>query len=98
MTFTRWWWLALLVLGFGIPEAVAIARHRIGDTFSASWQTWLGTFTNPRHRWARRAVFTAFFGALYVHFTFGVHAWPWLIVPGAGMAAVAALSMLRGER
>lgn len=33
-TFTHWYWPLWLVLGFGVPELIALIRHRSQDTFS----------------------------------------------------------------
>lgn len=32
--FFSWWWAAWLAIGFGVPEALALARKKTGDTLS----------------------------------------------------------------
>lgn len=87
----RYYWLTLIVVGFGVPEAIALIRHRVPDTFSASWWKWLGTY-GGRFNVQRRVIGGAFFAALFAHFEFGVHGWPWLIVPAVPLAVVVAVS------
>lgn len=36
----RWYWLCWLILGFGIPEAVALARKQYQDTLSETVWHW----------------------------------------------------------
>lgn len=92
------YWFLLMALGFGIPEAVALIRHRKGDTFSGAWWRWLAVY-GGRYRWQRRAIGGAFFAALFAHFEFGVHGWPWLILPAIPLTVmVVASTFLWRER
>lgn len=87
------YWLLLIVLGFGIPEGIAIAQHRTKDTFSASWWKWLGLYEG-KFRMERRITGAAFFLMLNLHFLFGLHAWPWLILPAVPLGVIIILSTM----
>jgi hypothetical protein len=90
----RWYWLGLILIGFGVPEAIAIAEHREENTFSYAWQTWLGTWRRGAHlRWQRLVTFGAFWFFLGVHFAKGWPAWPGLIVPAVPLGLFVVLSM-----
>jgi hypothetical protein len=89
----RWYWLALIVLGFGIREAIAIAKHHENDTFSFAMQTWVATWhPERRFRKARLVSFLLFWIALGVHVAWGMRAWPGLIVPSVPLTVFVVLS------
>jgi hypothetical protein len=92
----RFYWLALIVAAFGIPEFIAIKSKQIQNTFSASWWAWLGTFRKGApYRWERVTTFLVFWIALGVHFAFGLHAWPGLILPACPLGVFVLLSTFR---
>lgn len=90
----RWYWLLLIVIGFGVPEAVAILRKETHKTFSAAWWQWLGAFRKAKYRWARGVSFITFWCGLGLHFYEGWPAWPYLIGPAVPLSVLIVLSML----
>lgn len=42
-SFFGWYWIVWLVIGFGIPEAIALARRAEGDTLSEHVRKWFAT-------------------------------------------------------
>lgn len=89
----RWYWLGLILIGFGVPEAIAIASHREDNTFSFAWQTWLGTWRKGAPlRGERLASFVAFWCGLGIHFAEGWPAWPHLILPAIPLSIFVVLS------
>jgi hypothetical protein len=68
----EWYWLAFLLIGFGVPEAIALARREKGDTLSESVWKWFAIRKGKGHfKWARRGVLALFLGWLTVHFLTG---------------------------
>lgn len=67
--FFAWYWPVWLVIGFGIPEALALARTRDGDTLSERVRMWFGTKRNPSGPMVqlRRVVLLAAMAWLTVH-------------------------------
>lgn len=55
--FFWWYWRLLIVLGFGVPEAWAIAHHQPWNTFSNQWWTWAGTFSEAHASAAPPVIF-----------------------------------------
>ena len=86
------YWLLWIVLGFGVMEGWAVWHHRKANTFSNTTWIWLGTFSHPRNRAWRLAIFALFWAGLGLHFAIGIAAWPWLIVPAIPLAVLITLS------
>lgn len=70
-----WWWALWIIIGFGVPEIVAIVRRKRGDTLSEHVWSW---FKLKGHKdgltpWGafRRFVFLSFWAWLTIHFVFG---------------------------
>lgn len=89
----RWYWLLWIVLGFGVPEAIAIASNREENTLSRACQAWLDTWKRKRLRKSRAVTFGAFWLSLGGHFLAGWPAWPYLILPAVPLAAFVVLSL-----
>lgn len=59
----KWYWLVWIAIGFGVPESIALIRHRTQDTLSA--QVW----DLEGHGWtATRYAVLAFLVWLLIHF------------------------------
>ena len=74
----EWWafWLGFLVLGgFAIPEAIAIANKQEGDTLSENIRRWLKTDT-PGGGASWLAVWTTLAGILAWLLGHILHWWP----------------------
>lgn len=67
-----WYWLAWLVLGFGVPEAIELARGDSADTLSDTVWRWFGvTLHQPPWRWSfLHFVLAALMFWLFFHFVF----------------------------
>lgn len=74
-----YWLIGWIVGGFGVVEGLAVLHHNRADTFSGTVWVWLGTYSHPKNRALRLAVFAPFWLVLGLHFAVGLHAWPWLI-------------------
>lgn len=89
----RWYWLLWIVLGFGIPETIALVKKREKNTFSRAAQAWLDTWRRKRLRKSRAVTFAAFWLGLGGHLLMGWPAWPTLIIPAVPLAAFIVLSL-----
>lgn len=64
-----WYWPVWLLIGFGIPEAIALVRTGKEDTLSERVRQWFGTSKNPKGMMvqARRVALLAAMAWLTVH-------------------------------
>ena len=64
-----WYWVVWLVIGFAIPEAIALARNKDGDTLSERVRVWFATEKTPKGKLVtvRRVVLLAAMAWLTVH-------------------------------
>lgn len=70
----RWYWLGFLLLGFLLPETIALVRHRPQDTLSeAVWHWCQVTPGNTITHWTALHIFVALFMIwLTVHIVLGI--------------------------
>ena len=70
-----WYWALWIVVGFGIPEVVAIVRKQRGDTFSEKTWRWFSLHGSKGNltKWGavRRFAFLSFWAWLTMHFITG---------------------------
>lgn len=71
-----WWWALWLVIGFGVPEAIALIRKRPGDTLSEHVIEWFATKPGAKGDLVklRRFILLAAMAWLSVHWLSGM-AW-----------------------
>lgn len=48
MGWEDWYWPVFLLIGFGVPEAIALKNSRPGDTLSEKVREWFGTNKNAK--------------------------------------------------
>lgn len=66
------YWIAWALLGFGIPEAIALYRKEENDTLSDHVWKWFGIRRGKgRFVWVRRGVLALAVGWLGIHFLTG---------------------------
>jgi hypothetical protein len=53
MHWSDWYWPFWLIVGFGVPEAIALVSKRQGDTLSERLRNWGGTEENPKGKLVR---------------------------------------------
>jgi uncharacterized membrane protein YhaH (DUF805 family) len=70
----RWYWAAFLLLGFLVPETIALIRRRPQDTLSDTVWRWCEvTPGSTMAHWTALHVFVALFmGWLWFHIVFGI--------------------------
>lgn len=70
----NWYWFLWLAVGFGIPEGIAIARHRTEDTLSGTVWHWCDVAPgNTLAHWSALHLFLAFILLwLFLHLVFGI--------------------------
>jgi hypothetical protein len=73
VNFWRVYWLLFLLVGFAVPETIALIRSRRGDTLSeAVWHWCQVTPGNTMWTWSALHVFVALFMVwLFVHLMLG---------------------------
>lgn len=69
-----WYWLAWLLVGFAVPEGIALARRRPQDTLSETVWHWCEvTPGNTLVHWTALHVLVALFMLwLFFHIVFGI--------------------------
>lgn len=73
MTGWGWYWLIWIVLGFGVPETIALFRNRDNTLSDTVWQ-WFGVTDGvPFWHWTfLHFVLLLFMVWLFGHFVFGL--------------------------
>lgn len=73
MDFFDWYWPIWLIIGFGVPEAVALFREERGDTLSEKVWAWFGTARSPKGPLVktRRVILISILVWLIIHWVTG---------------------------
>lgn len=69
-----WYWALWLVVGFGVPECIALLNKDYGDTLSDTVWSWFGVFRDqaPWHWGVLHFLLAAFMVWLTCHFVFRI--------------------------